>query len=91
MALNSSKQADPNNSIEPLKKLIHVMQKDPIINSEVMKILNLDPYHRRSVLNNWLEQLRLRKAPENLLTALSCLFDDKIAEEVLALINNRKI
>jgi hypothetical protein len=91
MVLNSSKLADPNNSIEPLKRLIHVMQKDPIINAEVIKILNLDSYQRRSVLNNWLEQLRLRKAPENLLSALCCLFDDKIAREVLVLINKRKI
>jgi len=91
MALNSSKQVDPNNSIEPLKNLIHVMRNDPVINSEVIKILNLDSYHRRSVLNNWLEQLRLRKAPENLISALCYLFDDKIAREVLALINKRKI
>jgi hypothetical protein len=91
MALNSSKPADQNNSIEPLKKLIHVMRNDPVINAEVIKILNLDPYHRRSVLNNWLEQLRLRKAPENLLSALCYLFDDKIAREVLMLINKRKI
>ena len=91
MVLNSSKLEDPNNSIEPLKKLMHVMRNDPIINSEVMKILNLNSYQRRSVLNNWLELLRRRRAPENLLSALCYLFDDKIAMEVLVLINKRKI
>jgi len=91
MVLNSSKLVDPNNSIEPLKKLIHVMRNDPIIYSEVIKILNLDSYQRRSVLNNWLEQLRRRRASENLLSALCYLFDDKIAREVLVLINKRKI
>ena len=91
MVLKSSKPEDQNNSIKPLEKLIHVMREDSIIYSEVIKILNLDSYQRRFVLNNWLEQLRLRKAPENLLSALSFLFDDKIAREVLVLINKRKI
>ena len=63
------------------------MRKDPVINAEVMKILKLDPYQRRFVLNNWLEQLRFRNASENLLSALSSLFDDTIAEKVLTLIN----
>jgi hypothetical protein len=85
--LKSSKPADPDKAFEPLKRLIQVMRKDPVINAEVMKILKLDPYQRRFVLNNWLEQLRLRNASENLLSALSCLFDDKIAEKVLTLIN----
>ena len=86
-ALKSSKPADPDKAFEPLKRLIQVMRKDPVINAEVMKILKLDPYQRRFVLNNWLEQLRLRNASENLLSALSCLFDDNIAEKVLTLIN----
>lgn len=85
--MKSSKPADPDKAFEPLKRLIQVMRKDPVINAEVMKILKLDPYQRRFVLNNWLEQLRLRNASENLLSALSCLFDDKIAEKVLTLIN----
>jgi hypothetical protein len=54
-------------------------------------MLQLDSYQRRSVLNNWFERLRRQKAPENFLSALSCLFDDKVAEEVLTLINKRMI
>ena len=65
------------------------MQNDPVIHEGVTQMLKLDSYQRRAVLNNWLEQLRIRDASENLLSALSCLFDDKIAEMVLSLINNR--
>ena len=50
-------------------------------------MLKLDSFQRRSVLNSWLEQLRVHRASENLLSALFSLFDDKIAEEVLTLIN----
>ena len=50
-------------------------------------MLKLDSYQRRYVLNSWLEQLRVHHASENLLSALSCLFDDKIAEKELTLIN----
>jgi len=69
---------------------MEVMKKDPLINDKVIQMLKMASFQRRSVLNSWLEQLRNRNASENLLSALSCLFDDKIAEEVLTLISNHK-
>ena len=72
-------------------KLIQGMRDDPLINERVVKILNLDSYQRRSVLNNWLEQLRQKNAPENLRQALSCLFDDIVAEKVISLITHQRI
>jgi len=74
----------------PFKKLIQIMMDDPLINEKIIKLLRMDSFHRRAVLNSWLEQLRTRKASEDLLQALSSLFDDKTAEHVLALINGRK-
>jgi len=53
-------------------------------------MLALDPFHRRTVLNRWLEQLHRNDASEHLRQALSCLLDDDIAAKVLALINNHK-
>ena len=82
---------DMDNQFGSLEKLIQVMREDPLINEQVIQMLKMHSYQRRSVLNSWLEQLRIRHASENLLSALSCLFDDKIAKEVLTLINNRKI
>jgi hypothetical protein len=67
------------------------MQDDEVINKKVITVLQMDSYQRRLVLNNWLEKLRKQNASQKLLTALSCLFDDKVAEQVLTLIDNRKI
>jgi hypothetical protein len=82
---------DINNQFEPFIKLIQVMRDDSVVNEKVIKMLQLDSYQRRSVLNNWLEWLRRQNAPQNLLSVLSCLFDDKVVEQVLTLINNHKI
>lgn len=87
----TSRPADIENKFESLKKLIQVMRDDSLINEKVITMLQLDSYQRRSVLNNWLERLRSQNASQKLLSALSCLFDDKVAEQVLTLINNRKI
>lgn len=84
--MNKSISEDPDKNFEALVKLIQVIRKDSVINKRVIKILQLNPYKRRLVLNRWLEQLKERHASPHLLSALPYLFDDKIAEEVLKLI-----
>ncbi len=76
---------------ESFATLIKAMQTDPVINKKVNNILILESYPRRLVLNNWLEQLRRNNAPQKLLQSLTCLFDDVVAEQVLALINKHVI
>ena len=76
-----------NNSIKAFGRLIQIMQTDEFINKKVTEALKLDAYRRCQVLNKWLEHLRIQKAPQNLLNALSCLFDDKIAKQVLKFIS----
>jgi len=61
---------------------MQIIEKDALVNEKLITMLKLDSYQRRSVLNNWLEQLRQKNAPENLRQALSCLFDDIVAEKV---------
>ena len=53
-------------------------------------MLAMDPYPRRLVLNNWLEQLRKKNAPKQLTQTLSYLFDDVIAQKIYDLINKSK-
>ena len=84
------KEADDNGS-ESLIRLIQVMRGDLDINKKVIEMLKLNSYQRRSVLNNWLERLRIENAPQNLLSALSSLFDDDVARQTLELINRSKI
>jgi len=75
---------------ESLEKLLQAMRNDPVINKKVVNILKMESYPRRLVLNNWLEQLRRNNAPIKLTLTLSYLFDDIIAEKVLAIINNNR-
>lgn len=89
--MKPAKTKNINNQFESLSRLIQVMRNDAVINKKVIEMLQMDLYRRRSVLNNWLEKLQKQNAPENLLRALSCLFDDIAAEQVLTLIHNRKI
>lgn len=76
---------------ESLIRLVEIMQKDTRINREVTRMLNLDGYHRRIVLNDWLEGLRKKNAPQDLMRALGCLFDDDIARDLLALLRRYRI
>jgi hypothetical protein len=76
-----------DNSLESFGTLVEIMRDDKDINEKVMAVLRLDAYKRRTILNNWLEQLRIQKAPQNLINSLSSLFDDKVAEQVLQFIN----
>ena len=89
--MNLTNHIYPNNQVKSIQKLIQIMRDDALINKKVLAMLKMDSYRRRSMLNDWLEQLRTLNAPENLMKALSFLFDDKIAEEILDLINNNKI
>ena len=82
---------DPKTDYDPFVKLIQVIRDDAEIKIKVKKLLQMESYQRWALLNSWLEQLRIYHAPEIMRTALSCLFDDKIAEKVLELINNHKI
>ena len=89
--MRSPKPENTENEFEPFIKLIQVMRDDSLINEKVIKMLKQNSYQRRIILNNLLEQLRRQNAPGNLIQALSCLFDDIVAEKVLTLINNRQI
>ena len=74
-----------------IRKLLQAIKSDPVISKKIKSILIMGSYARRFVLNNWLEQLRRNKAPSDLLSTLSYLFDDKIAEQVLTFMSTRKI
>jgi hypothetical protein len=69
-----------------METLLHAMRQDPVIYRKVITMLEMDPYPRRIVLSNWLEELRLHHAPNQLSHTLSYLFDDLIAEKVYRLI-----
>jgi hypothetical protein len=70
--------------------LVQTVLEDGVIKNRILELLQLEPFERRTVLNSWLEQLRLRDASENLLSALSYLSDDVMARKMYSLINTSK-
>jgi hypothetical protein len=77
-----------NDISESFAGLLQVIKKDRELNARVIQLLELNSFRRRLLLNKWLEQLRLKKAPDRLTQALSCLLDDTIAGNTLKLIEN---
>ena len=84
-----TKQA--NGLSQSLASLLQIIKADKEIKGRVIQLLKSTSFTRRLLLNKWLEQLRRRQAPEKLMQALSCLFDDNIAKNVLSLINNHQM
>lgn len=86
-----SPKSDFDKDYHSFIKLIQIMRDDPVINQKVITTLKLDSFQRRTIINNWMEQLHEQRAFEGLCQALSCLFDDNIAAKVLKIINHNRI
>ena len=66
--------------------LIRVAQEDSEIKSQLSSILALDSFNRKSALNTFLEELRLRQAPKEFILAMATLLDEEVAEQVLKIL-----
>jgi hypothetical protein len=74
---------------EDFLRLVQVAQEEPQIRQTLKSILGLDNFNRKSAINTWLEELKLKQAPKNFRSALSCLLDDDIARKTLAIIREQ--
>lgn len=73
-------------SCEDLAILIQAAGEDAGLRRQLVVVLRQGAFHRKSMLNAFLEELRLRHAPTGLKTAVACLLDDALAEEALRLL-----
>ena len=71
---------------EPLVTLIQVAQEDVEIKRHLLAILSQNKFNRESILNSYLEELRLKPAPQEFKSAIACLLDDDVAEKVLEIL-----
>lgn len=71
---------------EPLVTLIQVAQEDVEIKRHLLAILSQNKFNRESILNSYLEELRLKQAPQEFISAIACLLDDDVAEKVLEIL-----
>jgi hypothetical protein len=66
--------------------LIQVASENREMGKRLKAILSMDSFNRKSMLNTWIEELRMKQAPASLITSLAFLLDDKIAETAFAVI-----
>jgi hypothetical protein len=67
--------------------LMRIALEDRDIRKKLTFILKLDSFNRQSLLNTWLNDLKLQRAPKKLIGALSAFLNDDIAEKALEVIN----
>jgi hypothetical protein len=71
---------------EPLVTLIRVAQEDVEIKRQLLAILSQNKFNRESILNSYIEELRLKHAPQKFISAIACLLDDDVAEKALEIL-----
>ncbi|XOV90258.1 MAG: hypothetical protein ACFHX7_10335 [Pseudomonadota bacterium] len=72
---------------DDLVDLVRVAQEDPQIRQHLLLILEQPTFQRQSLINSWIEELRLVSAPVSLIRALAALTDDdraRITQEILS-------
>jgi len=69
-----------------LVTLIRVAQEDVGIKKHLLAILSQNKFNRESILNSYLEELRLKQASQEFISAIACLLDDDVAEKVLEIL-----
>ena len=72
---------------ETFVRLIQVAREDPEIREQILGILSLDPFNRKSALNTFIYEMRLKGAPHEFISAIACFLDDGVAEKALAILS----
>ena len=64
---------------ETFVTLIRVAREDSEVRKTLAGILSQPPFHRKSLLNTLLEEMKLRGAPPDFISAINALLDDAVA------------
>ena len=78
----AQKKANDDNFVT----LLSDAQDSPQIRLQLLSILRHTPFQRKSLINTWLEDLKLAGAPRELQNALSALLDEDVADRALLLL-----
>jgi len=73
---------------ETFVSLIQLAREDSEIGQRLLGLLGLDDFNRKSFLGSWIEEARLRGAPEEFVRALGYLRDDEIAHQTRELLES---
>ena len=72
---------------ETFVRLIQIARENPEIREKILGILCMDPFNRKSALNMFIEQMRLKGAPRDFISAVGCFLDDQVAEKALTILS----
>jgi hypothetical protein len=74
---------------EPFVTLIQVAQESPEIGDTLLSILEKPEFHRESLINTLIEEMRLKGAPPALISGIAELLNPKVAQKALELLTSR--
>jgi hypothetical protein len=74
---------------EAFVTLIRVAQEDADVRDQLLTILSLDKFNRESALNTLVEDLRLKHAPKEFVSAIASLLDEDVAEKTLEMLKGK--
>lgn len=66
--------------------LMQLAREDPGVGELLKSVLAMDDMNRRSMLNTWINEIVLKKGPQEMVEALSYLLDDEVAKRALEVI-----
>jgi len=71
---------------EPFVTMIQVAQESPEIRDMLMSILEKPEFHRESLINTLIEELRFKGAPPALIEGIAGLLNPQVAKKALDLL-----
>lgn len=83
------KKEPPIAENENFINLMRVAQEDRDICRQLLAILSQTDFNRTSMLNTLIDEMRLKSAPPEIITALHCLLDRAVAQRALQLLEDR--
>ena len=73
---------------EPFVTLIQVAQESPEIRDSLLSILEKPEFHRESLVNTLIEEMRFKGAPTALVSGVAELLKPEVAEKALELLTS---
>jgi hypothetical protein len=71
MKLFAKKKRQPAGVDETFVRLIQIAEEDPEIREQILCILSLDAFNRKSALNTYIQNMRLKGAPMEFISAIA--------------------
>lgn len=73
---------------DPFITFMQVAREEPEIKQTLVGILRQDDFHRTSILNTTIDEMRYQGAPETLIRSFACLLDKDLAARAYRLLTD---